>query len=60
MDKGRRRAVVVSVLICILALGVLLRSHAFATVRLVDALLLFVAGMSAGVALVQLLVTRRP
>ncbi len=60
MDKGKRRAVSVSVLICILALGVLTRSNAFATVRAVDALLLFVAGVSVGVALVQVLVTRKP
>ena len=60
MDKGRRRAVAVSVLVCSMALGVLTQSPALATVRLVDALLLFVAGVSVGVALVQVLVTRKP
>lgn len=57
-DNGRR-AIVVPIVVCVLALGALARSNALDTVRTVDALLIFVAGVAAGVAFVRLLATRR-
>lgn len=60
VDKGERRGVIIPVLVCILALGALTRSDALATVRAVDALLLFVAGVAAGFALVAILPIRKP
>ena len=56
-DSGRR-AVVVPIVICVLALGALTRSNALDSIRAVDAVLIFVAGVSAGVAFVRVLGTR--
>jgi hypothetical protein len=60
MDSSDRRPIIIPVIVCILALGALTRSNALATVRAVDALLIFVAGASAGVALARVLPTRKP
>ncbi len=59
MDKPVRKSVVVSVIIFILVMGRLVSSGVLANIRNVDALLLFAAGLSAGVALVQVLSRRK-
>jgi hypothetical protein len=55
MTNRNRGPVVASVVVFVLATGALTRSNALASVRSVDALLLFVAGMAAGAALTRLL-----
>jgi len=60
MDKPVRKSVVGSVIVFIIVMGRLLSSNALATIRTVDALLLFAAGLSAGVVLVQVLNMRKP
>jgi hypothetical protein len=59
MEKGKRRALVVSVVIFVTALGRLTTTGALTNIRSVDALLLFAVGMSAGVVFVQLLQMRK-
>jgi len=59
MDKPVRKSVVVSVIVFILVTGRLVSSGVLANIRNVDALLLFAAGLSAGVALVQVLGMRK-
>ena len=59
MDKPVRKSLVVSVIVFIIVMGRLLSSNALATIRAVDALLLFAAGLSAGVVLVQILNMRK-
>lgn len=54
-----KRALIVSVVVFVIALGRLTMSGALANIRNVDALLLFAVGLSAGVALVQILQMRR-
>jgi hypothetical protein len=60
VDKRARTPIAVAVFICISAFGVLTRSNALATIRAVDALLLFAAGMSVGVALARVIRIRKP
>lgn len=60
MDPRRRKRVVVPVVAFTIAMGALARSKGLGAVRTVDALLLFAAGMAAGVLLTALLSAREP
>jgi len=59
MGKPGRWRVTFPLIICIFAMGALTRSPEVASIRLVDMLLLFAAGMAAGVALAAFRSTRK-
>jgi hypothetical protein len=58
-DGVRTRRILIPALVLIVTLGALTSSGALSAVRSVDALLIFVAGVSAGVLLVGLFASRR-
>jgi hypothetical protein len=54
MERHRRRKIALSLVFCVFALVLLTRTAGFETIRALQFLLIFVAGVNGGVALAQL------
>ena len=59
MTIPKRRLYVIPIIVAILALGALSRSSGVASIRTVDALLLFAVGLSVGAALSTFIASRK-
>ena len=59
MEKDRRRKIALSLVFCVITLVLVTRTAGFETIRTLQFLLIFVAGMNGGVALAQLKMFRK-